>query len=115
MTTITSTAVLFGKTTLQMTPSALIVVGVLTPLSGIVGSLLWPIIQRRREWSSLKVLVILVIMASLLPAYGCLGFIIPSRVGFGGLTTQGEMFALAMYFGEWDHVEALAGLNLHTT
>jgi len=84
-----------------MSPSALIVVGVLTPLSGIVGSLLWPIIQRKLQWSSLKVLVTLVIMASLLPAYGCLGFIIPSRVGFGGLTTQGEMFALAMYFGEW--------------
>jgi len=85
-----------------MSPSALIVVGVLTPLSGIVGSLLWPIIQRKCQWSSLKVLVTLVIMASLLPAYGCLGFIIPSRVGFGGLTTQGEMFALAIYFGEWN-------------
>ena len=58
-------------------------------------------------------------MASIIPAYGCLGFIpIFKNVGvtmtstgaddgvvsayrlrFGGLTTQAEMFALAVYFG----------------
>jgi UMF1 family MFS transporter len=83
-----------------MSPSALIVVGVLTPLSGITGSLLWPIIQQKYQWSSLKILVTLVIMASMIPAYGCLGFITQGRFRFGGLTTQGEMFALAVYFGE---------------
>ncbi|PPR01736.1 hypothetical protein CVT26_013183 [Gymnopilus dilepis] len=98
-TTITSTAILFGKTTLHMSPSALILIGILTPTSGILGSLLWPILQRRFGWSNLKVLVILVIMASLIPAYGCLGFLVQGRVKFGGLTTPGEMFALAVYFG----------------
>lgn len=98
--TITSTALLFGKTTLHMSPSSLIIVGVLTPLSGIIGSLLWPIVQRKYQWSSLKILIILVIMASMIPAYGCLGFITQGRVKFGGLTTQAEMFALAVYFGQ---------------
>ncbi|KAF8966154.1 autophagy-type protein 22 [Flammula alnicola] len=98
-TTITSTAILFGKTTLHMSPSALILIGVLTPTSGILGSLVWPILQRRFRWSNLKVLVVLVIMASMIPAYGCLGFVIQGRARFGGLTTQGEMFALAVYFG----------------
>lgn len=40
-------------------------------------------------------------LASLLPAYGCLGFIPVFRDGnvkFGGLTTPGEMYALAIYF-----------------
>ncbi|KAF8883023.1 vacuole effluxer Atg22 like-domain-containing protein [Infundibulicybe gibba] len=46
-TTITSTAILFGKTTLNMPPSSLILVGVLTPTSGILGSLVWPVLQRK--------------------------------------------------------------------
>lgn len=100
-TTITSTAVLFGKTTLHMQPSSLILVGVLAPLSGIAGSLAWPFLQRKFKWSSLKVLIILVIMASLMPAYGCLGFL-PALKGegrFGSLTTKEELFVLAVYFG----------------
>lgn len=98
-TTITSTAILFGKTTLHMSPSALILVGVLTPTSGILGSLLWPSLQRRFAWTNLQVLVLLVIMASVIPAYGCLGFFCQGRTKFGGLTTQEEMFGLAIYFG----------------
>jgi MFS transporter, UMF1 family len=99
-TTITSTAILFGKTTLHMQPSALILVGVLTPTSGILGSLVWPVLQRRLGWSNLRVLVVLVLLASAIPAYGCLGFLLHGRTKFGGLTTQGEMFALAVYFGK---------------
>lgn len=101
-TTITSTAVLFGKTSLNMEPSALILIGVLAPTSGILGSLVWPIIQRKYGWTNLKVLVILVVMASAIPAYGCLGFlgIFQGNAKFGGLTTQGEMYGLAVYFGE---------------
>lgn len=102
-TTITSTAILFGKTSLNMQPSALILIGVLTPSSGILGSLLWPVIQRRLGYSNLRILVVLVVMASMIPAYGCLGFLSVFRDGgrarFGGLTTQGEMFGLAVYFG----------------
>jgi len=98
-TTITSTAILFGKTTLHMSPSALILVGVLTPTSGILGSLAWPFLQRRFAWTNLQVIVLLVIMASMIPAYGCLGFFFQGRTKFGGLTTQEEMFGLAVYFG----------------
>ncbi|KAI0710802.1 autophagy-type protein 22 [Earliella scabrosa] len=101
-TTITSTALLFAKTTLHMPPSSLIVIGAVTPTAGILGSLVWPALQRRFGWSNLKVLVILVAMASVIPAYGCLGFLPVfqrSSVKFGGLTTPGEMYALAVYFG----------------
>ncbi|KAJ7902874.1 autophagy-related protein 22-like protein [Mycena olivaceomarginata] len=100
-TTITSTAVLFGKTVLHMEPSSLIVIGVLTPFSGILGSLLWPLLQRRFGWSNLRILVLLVILASAIPAYGCLGFLVrgSDTLRFGGLTTPGEMFGLALYFG----------------
>ncbi|KAJ8519186.1 hypothetical protein ONZ45_g3849 [Pleurotus djamor] len=102
-TTITSTAILFGKTALHMQPNALIVVGALTPACGIAGSLVWPAVQRRMGWKSMKVIVLLVMMVSAIPAYGCLGFLSmfsgEGSVRFGGLTTQGEMFGLAVYFG----------------
>ncbi|KAJ2932154.1 hypothetical protein H1R20_g4946, partial [Candolleomyces eurysporus] len=110
-TTMTSTALLFAKTSLSMPSSSLILVGILTPLSGIIGSLLWPRLQRKLGWSNLKILVLLVVLASLIPAYGCLGFFFESRhtsdspealgveIKFGGLTTPGEMFGLAVVFG----------------
>lgn len=100
-TTITSTAILFGKTTLHMEPPSLILIGAITPFSGIIGSLVSPILQRKFMWSNLHVLVLLVLMVSLIPAYGCLGFlpIFKGTARFGGLTTQGEMFGLAVYFG----------------
>lgn len=98
---------LFGKTTLHMPPSSLIIVGALAPTAGILGSLVWPVIQRRMGWSNLRVLVTLLVLASLVPAYGCLGFLPVFRdtFKFGGLTTAGEMYALAVYF-----VSVFAGL-----
>ncbi|EEB89178.1 hypothetical protein MPER_12752, partial [Moniliophthora perniciosa FA553] len=95
-TTISSTAILFAKTSLKMPPSSLILIGVLTPMAGILGSLIWPKLQQRFGWSNLKVLVILLVLSSLVPAYGCFGFLSPH---FGGLTTPEEMFVLAVYFG----------------
>ena len=70
-------------------------------MSGIAGSLMWPRIQRLYGWTNLRVLVTLVCLASLLPAYGCLGFLSVfhnGRLKFGGLTTPGEMYGLAVYF-----------------
>lgn len=111
-TTMSSTAILFGKTTLNMKPPALILIGILAPTSGIVGSLIWPILQRRFAWTNLKVLIILVVMISAIPAYGCLGFLSvfhgTGKVKFGGLTTQGELFGMAVYFGEWILFDLLA-------
>jgi UMF1 family MFS transporter len=85
-----------------MTPSQLIIVGVLTPTAGIIGALVWPRIQHVLGWSNLRVLMVLVSLASLIPAYGCLGFIPffgQGKARFGGLTTQEEMYGLAVYFG----------------
>ncbi|KAH7915764.1 autophagy-related protein 22-like protein [Hygrophoropsis aurantiaca] len=100
-TTITSTAILFGKTSLHMQSSSLVLIGAITPTMGIIGSLVFPVLQRKFSWSNLRVLVILVVMVSLIPAYGCLGFlpVFRKHSTFGGLTTQGEMFGLAVYFG----------------
>ena len=99
-TTITSTAVLFAKTSLELPPSSLIVVGLLTPTAGILGSLLWPKVQHAYKLSNKAILIVLVVLASLVPLYGCLGFLPGLKGRVGGLVTAGEMYALAIYFGE---------------
>lgn len=99
-TTITSTAVLFAKTSLKLPPSSLIVVGLLTPTAGVLGSLMWPKIQHALKLSNKTVLIILLILASLVPLYGCLGFLPSLKGRVGGLVTAGEMYTLAVYFGE---------------
>ncbi|KAK7440645.1 Autophagy protein 22 [Stygiomarasmius scandens] len=97
---ITSTAMLFGKTSLHMSASGLILIGILTPLSAIGGSLVWPRVQKRWGVGNKEILLTLLVLASLVPVYGCLGFLFEgSGVKFGGLTTQGEMYALGVYFG----------------
>ena len=83
-----------------MDPSSLVLIGAITPASGIIGSLVFPALQRRFVWSNLGVLVLLVLLVSCIPAYGCLGFLpFVRRMRVGGLTTPGEMFGLAVYFG----------------
>ena len=97
-TTLTSTALLFAKTTLHMPPSSLVLVGVLTPSAGILGALLWPAVQRRLRLSSLRVLILLVAAASVIPLYGVVGLFAP-RGAKWGLRVPAEMYVLAVYFG----------------
>ncbi|THH32735.1 hypothetical protein EUX98_g1445 [Antrodiella citrinella] len=99
-TTIISTAVLFGKVTLHMSPSSLTLIAILAPTSGILGSLVMPALQKRFAWTNVRVLVTLILLASLIPVYGCMGFLpIFRNSKFGGLTTPSEMYALAFAFG----------------
>lgn len=93
-----------------MSATSLIIIGALTPAAGILGAILWPVAQRRFDLSNLHALVVLVGLAAVIPAYGCLGFlpifqgetsaINTTALRFGGLTTPGEMYVLAVYFGE---------------
>jgi len=98
-TTLTSTALLFAKTTLHMPPSSPVLMSVLTPSAGIHGALLWPAVQRRLGLSSLRVLVLLVVAAaSAIPLYGVIG-LFASHGARWGLRVPAEMFVLAVYFG----------------
>ncbi|KAF8329799.1 autophagy-related protein 22-like protein [Cantharellus anzutake] len=112
-TTITSTAILFAKTTLHMGASSLVLIGALSPAAGMIGAVAWPIAQRKLKLNNIQTLTVLVIITLLIPAYGCLGFLPYFRSGkvsaqeinkvgvlrFGGLTTPGEMYVLATLFG----------------
>lgn len=98
-TTIISTTVLFGKVALHMSPSALTLIAILAPTSGIIGSLVVPALQKRFAWTNVRVLVTLILLASLIPVYGCMGFLPIFRESkFGGLTTPSEMYGLAFAF-----------------
>jgi UMF1 family MFS transporter len=81
-----------------MPPSSLVLVGVLTPSAGILGALLWPIVQRHLRLSSLRVLVLLVVAASIIPLYGVIGLLAPPGARWG-LRVPAEMYILAVYFG----------------
>jgi MFS transporter, UMF1 family len=81
-----------------MTPSSLILVGVLAPSAGILGALLWPAVQRRFELSSLRMLVLTVIAVSVVPLYGVIGLLAPHGARWG-LRVPEELFVLAVYFG----------------
>ena len=80
-----------------MPASSLVIIGVLAPTAGVIGALAWPyVLQRSRvKWSNHQVLIVLVIAASVVPAYGCLGFVWQG----GGMKTPGEMYVLAFFFG----------------
>jgi hypothetical protein len=100
-TTITSTAVLFAKTSLGMNATSLTLVGILAPSAGILGALVVPFIQRRTQISTHTIILALVILISFVPLYGVLGFLphFQNSDRFGGLTTPGEIYGLAVYFG----------------
>lgn len=119
--TITSTAILFAKTSLHMGATSLMLIAAITPAAGILGAVLWPVAQRKLDMSNLRALVVLVGMAAVIPAYACLGFlpffkgtdtVETTGLKFGGLTTPGEMYVLAVYFGKWLH---LCGLESGST
>ena len=81
-----------------MPPSSLILVGVLTPSVGILGTLLWPILQRRLRLTSLHVLLLLTIAASIILLYSVTGLFAP-RGARWGLCVPVEIFVLAVHFG----------------
>ncbi|CAG8438480.1 14020_t:CDS:2 [Ambispora leptoticha] len=95
-TTISSASLLFAQTTLQVPPTGLIFMALITPISALLGTIIWPKLQTRWLNQTTKQTVItLVFLFSIIPMYGCLGFILP----IGGLKSASEMYVLAVLFG----------------
>ncbi|GAA5854361.1 hypothetical protein JCM8547_001794 [Rhodosporidiobolus lusitaniae] len=99
--TITSTAMLFAKTTLNLPTSSLVLVAILSPTSGIAGALLFPVLQKRGfshlnktsasspvTLSNHSMLLLLVLLTLLVPLWGLVS-----------LTSSLELYALAVLFG----------------
>jgi UMF1 family MFS transporter len=95
VTTINSAAVLFAKTELQMSTANLVVVGILTVLFAIFGSLAIPTLQKKFKIQPKVSLILIILWASMIPFYGILGFFFKVV----GLKHQSEMYLLAVWYG----------------
>lgn len=98
--TITSTAIIFGKTALKMPSSHLILIGIITPATGILGALLIPNLQSRLSYCNgsnggLKMFKVLIGLSCLIPLYVCSAVVL----GTTALTREWELFVLAAVFG----------------
>ena len=93
---------MFARTQLDMNSTQLLIITVLSPLSGAIGAITFPHIQHALGWSNHKSLVSIVLAGLFVPIYGLLGFLpFVKQMGYGGLTEPIEMFGLAVYFGEF--------------
>ncbi|OLL23238.1 Autophagy-related protein 22-2 [Neolecta irregularis DAH-3] len=99
--TISSSAILFAKTDLHIKPAGLIVIGMLSTLSGIVGAFTWSrYISPKFHLSPDSAIRLIVALSCLIPAYGLLGFIpLCRQIGFGGLINPIEIYFLALVYG----------------
>jgi UMF1 family MFS transporter len=99
MNTISSVAVLFGKGQLHMKVSELFIMAIIAPFFAIIGNFIFlNIFYKRLKWSSKSILLFLIVLLTLIPAYGLLGFVIPPSYGFG-LRNSWEIYALGAFYG----------------
>jgi len=82
-----------------MPPASLALIGVILPISGIIGSLTWRRISALLKINASQTILVCVALFALIPLYGLLG-LIPSVASAGfGLTRPGEMYGLAVLYG----------------
>lgn len=98
--TVSGTAVLFAKTTLEMKPAALALINVIATMSGVVGAFTW---SRLSIWMGLRpsqTILACICLFEVIPIYGLLGFI-PAiqRLGIFGLQQPWEMYPLGAVYG----------------
>ncbi|KAA1074351.1 Autophagy protein 22 [Puccinia graminis f. sp. tritici] len=98
--TMTSTAILYAKTYLKMESTKLIIIGIITPLMGIMGALMFSLVQSHLHCfsgvdSNLKILKSVVIPTCAIPLY------ISTSVVFGSnaLSSERDMYLVAGFFG----------------
>lgn len=78
-----------------MSPSKIIIIGVLVQLAAVISSILAPKVQMKLAISNQRLLLWVILLAEIIPIYACIGLVLP----FGGLRTEGEMYVAATWFG----------------
>ncbi|KAK9362494.1 autophagy-related protein 22-like protein [Lipomyces starkeyi] len=95
-TTINATSILFARTELHMKPAALAVVGIITMIFGVLGAIVFSrYVQKYLNIPPNKVIMLIVGMTTLIPAYGLLGFITDKI----GLHHPWEIYVMAAIYG----------------
>lgn len=98
--TVSGTAVLFAKTTLQMKPAALALINVIATLCGIMGAFGWRKASERWNLSPSQTILACIVLLEVIPLYGLLGFVpFVKRWGVIGLQQPWELYPLGAIYG----------------
>jgi MFS transporter, UMF1 family len=98
--TVTGTAVLFAKTSLDMSLGGLALINVVVTISGIVGAFTWRYLADMMGLKPSHTVLLCIMIFELVPLYGLLGYLpIFKQWGMGGLQQGWEMYPLSAVFG----------------
>jgi MFS transporter, UMF1 family len=98
--TVSSTAIMFARTELSLSPTSIALLSITATSSGIVGSLLWPRISAHYSLSTSRTIVLCLSVMEFVPLYGLLGYLPPVQaLGWLGLQQAWEIFPLAVVHG----------------
>lgn len=98
--TVSGTAVLFARTELHMSTTAIALVSITVMVSGILGAWAWPRISAYFNLRSNQTILACVLLFEIIPLYGLLGYLpFIKRWGVGGLQQPWEIFPLAIIHG----------------
>lgn len=98
--TVSGTAILFAKTTLNMPPAALALINVVVMFSGVIGALGWTRLSRFFNLKPVHTILVCLAVFECIPLYALLGYIpAVQRLGYLGLQQQWEVYPLALCYG----------------
>lgn len=101
--TMSALAIIYAKTSLQLTPAGLALISATALIMNALGAYLWPsVIAPRLRLSVVPTMKLLISLMACLPGYAMLGLVWPGIVdtlGWGALTNAWELYLLAAVFG----------------
>ena len=98
--TVSGTAVLYAKTTLNMKAPALGLINVIATTAGVIGAFSWAAISRQLKLRPHQTIMACIFLFELIPLYGLLGYIpFVKRWGVIGLQQTWEMYPLGFVYG----------------
>lgn len=98
--TVSGTAILFARTELKMSTTAVGMLSITATLSGMAGAFLWPRVSRHFGLQSNQTIIVCIALFEVIPLYGMLAYI-PFIKNWGviGLQQPWEIFPLAIIHG----------------
>ncbi|KAJ5157892.1 Major facilitator superfamily domain general substrate transporter [Penicillium canariense] len=100
MATVSGTAILFARTELKMSTTAIGCLSITVTLSGMAGAFLWPHVSRRFRLQSNHTIIVCIALFEIIPLYGMLAYIpFVKKWGVIGLRQPWEIFPLGIIHG----------------
>ncbi|EAW14394.1 MFS transporter [Aspergillus clavatus NRRL 1] len=100
MATVSGTAILFARTELKMSTTAVGLLSITATLSGMTGAFLWPVVSRRLKLKSNHTIMLCIALFEIIPLYGMLAYIpLVKKWGVIGLQQPWEIFPLGIVHG----------------